>query len=122
MKDSVISFELETVNVGSAMNLESGIFTAPKSGIFYFSFTVIKEKNDRFWHSIYLRKNKEIVGTALAPGFAGWYTTAVSSTLKLNEGDKIDLYKKTDTSNYVAQHVLYTQFTGWLIEEDSIIL
>jgi len=115
MQYSKISFEIETLNIGSAMNLTSGIFTAPKSGIYHFSFTVIKDKNDRAWHSIFLRKNGENVGVALATGYNGAYTTSVLSTLKLNEGDKIDLYKETDIDNYVERE-LYTQFTGWLVE------
>lgn len=109
------------MNIGSAINLNSGIFTAPKSGIYHFSFTVINGKNKRYWHSIFLRKNEENVGIALVAGYDGGFTTGLVCTLKLNEGDKIDLYKMTDTNDGV-EHVFYTQFTGWLVEEHSIVL
>ena len=38
-KDVPISFELEKLNVGEAMDLKSGIFTAPRPGFYFFSFT-----------------------------------------------------------------------------------
>ena len=34
-----ISFELAQTNEGNAMDLTSGIFTAPKTGTYFFSFT-----------------------------------------------------------------------------------
>ena len=38
--ETPIPFDLEVVNDGNAMDLASGIFTAPRTGIyFFFSFT-----------------------------------------------------------------------------------
>jgi hypothetical protein len=34
-----VPFQVEVVNEGNAMNLTSGIFTAPRLGIYFFSFT-----------------------------------------------------------------------------------
>lgn len=120
MKHSIIPFELETLNIGNAMASESGVFTAPVSGFFHFYFTAVKKTNDYYWHIVYLRKNQKYVGQAFATGYPGRYTTALSSTLKLKQGDEIDLYKLTGTI-YDDVNGPYTQFTGWLIEEDYII-
>ena len=38
-----IPFDLEMVNDGNAMNLTTGIFTAPVTGIYFFSFTGLVE-------------------------------------------------------------------------------
>ena len=37
-----IPFDREVTNVGNAMNLTSGIFTAPKSGTYFFVFSGVK--------------------------------------------------------------------------------
>ena len=105
------------------MNITNGIFTVPKSGIYHFSFVAIKERDDKIhdWLVIYLRKNGENIGQAFATGYAGSYTTALTSTLELKKGDKIDLYKTTGEI-YDNGMGLHTHFTGWLIEEDSITL
>ena len=38
-KHTPIPFDVERLNVGGPMNLKSGVFTAPRDGIYSFSFT-----------------------------------------------------------------------------------
>jgi len=118
---SIIPFELETLNVGGAMNSKTGIFTAPTPGTYHFSFAAIKETNAIFdWFVVYLRKNGKNIGQAYATAYAGTFTTALKSTLKLKAGDKIDLYKVGGLL-FDDEKGRHTHFTGWLIEEDAII-
>ena len=44
LRGTTIPFNIELLNVGGGMNISSGIFTAPKSGIYFFSFTGIKNR------------------------------------------------------------------------------
>lgn len=67
--NSIIPFELETLNVGGAMNSENGVFTAPISVTYHFSFAAIAEKaketnNAHYWFVLYLRKNGKNIGQA----------------------------------------------------------
>lgn len=42
---NIIRFTKEQINLGKAMNLSSGVFTAPLSGVYRFQFTGLKEKS-----------------------------------------------------------------------------
>ncbi len=109
-----IPFEVERLNVGGAMNLGSGIFTAPKSGTYFFSFSGITDGSDKSLHiALYVNENR--IGTGNS--FGKYDTLSLQSTLHLSAGDKISLRIKEygalfDDSNH------YSHFTGWLLYED----
>ena len=91
-KDNVITYNVERLNIGKGMNAKSGVFTAPKAGIYYFSMFGIKQhaKDDPF---ILIRVNQQNV--ALTYSFSReWTSLATAATVQLNQGDQVDLYKE----------------------------
>ena len=116
----VIPWQSARLNVGNAMNLTTGVFTAPHNGVYHFAFTAIKDNQYNFDTHIYLRLNGEIVGSAFAT-VQIFSTSALHSTLQLNKGDRIDLWLMRgglfDDSTY---H--HTLFSGWMDEEDIQLL
>ena len=97
------------------MNLSSGIFTAPKTGVYHFSFSGMKDSSDTEL-VIYLRKNGVIIAKALGTSEKFSFMASFASTLSLNIGDTIDLYKTTGSLLDNADE-LFTHFTGWIVEE-----
>lgn len=113
--NTIIPFEIERVNIGGAMNLTSGVFTAPRSGIYFFSLSGLKGSapNSLF---ISLRLNGKDVGSAFAAAMDYDLTYSIQATLHLQTGDVITLYK---TGGVLSDNVYhYTHYTGWLLEED----
>jgi len=116
-------FEKEYLNLGGGMNLASGVFTAPKTGIYAFSFKGIGYGTDGRG-SLYLQRNGVDValGTSNIVGATSPYTestVSVHGTLKLNKGDTITIRQNIGT--IFSRVDSWTQFTGSLIEEDLVI-
>ena len=117
-KNSIIPFEVERINVGGAMNLNTGVFNAPRSGTYHFSFTFMNyfQNNN---NTIFIRKNGVPIGAAHADGSSQIVLpSSLPVTLKLISGDTVDLFQLDGSLMDYTDH--YTHFTGWLIEEDLI--
>ena len=115
------SFDTQRLNIGNAMNLSSGVFTASKPGIYHFSASFIKTGGGIIGFispdalRITLRLNgRDIVEAYGDTGVVPVPVTA-QATLKLKRGDRIDLYKHSgELTVFNCSH----SFTGWLIDED----
>ena len=100
------------------MNAGSGIFTASKPGIYFFSFSGMGWAQS--WIHTQLCLNGNVIGTGIgdtesddAPTFT------LQSTLQLNAGDQVSLKLRSDANGFLhddGSH--FTHFTGWLLQED----
>ena len=124
-----IPFDLERVNVGNAMALTTGIFTAPRPGIYFFSFTGLAHfsaSNFKVNLGVSLILNGVRIGS-------GWVEEAntvaaqllpltIQSTLNLKKGDKVWVQIGfQSTSVRLADNVdHYTHFTGFMLEEEIV--
>ena len=117
-KNVPISFEVTRLNVGNSMNATSGIFTAPKAGTYFFSFSGMGSPNSNTWPQLYLNSN--VIGSGWAKdGSTDYSTFTLQSTLQLSGGDQVLLKFRSDVTGYIyddGSH--FTHFTGWLLQED----
>ena len=129
-----IPFDTELLNVGGAMNSTSGKFTAPRDGIYSFSFTGLARLPASSL-KVYLRVEMYLNGNSIGGGHAdevGTTTFSFQSTLELKKEDKIwlEIYDgPTGASRLFFQIVFksfqqgylygshYTHFSGSLLEE-----
>ena len=119
-----IPFEVEKLNVGGAMNLQTGKFTAPRTGKYFFSLSGLgyfpASSSNQAMH-LHLVKNGSRIASAYSgstsPG--GMYDTySLQSTLQLQVGEQIWVDISIISAGAYFNGNGYTHFTGWLLQED----
>jgi hypothetical protein len=92
------------------MNLSSGIFTVPRSGIYSFTYLGSLSSGSP---DIALCVNNVRIGEADAPALS------VQSTLQLNAGDEVTMQLFAGSGLLgSSSDARYHHFSGWLLEED----
>ena len=82
---TAIPYQVERLNIGNAMNLGSGVFTAPTNGRYFFSF--VARSNVAVTY-IQLCLNGDKFAESYTP--LTNYNLPISATLNLKTGDRVD--------------------------------
>jgi len=112
-----IPFEVVVVNIGDALNLRTGVFTAPVSGVYFFSFDAYSDSGES---RVHLQKNGVNVGQSFDYDYN--YRSQqlhLASILQLDAGDEIQVYLGTGRI-YEDGNSHFTHFTGMLLNDDVL--
>jgi hypothetical protein len=117
---------LEVANEGNAMDLASGIFTAPRPGIYFFSFTGLGNLQSSSWASFssYIYLNGNQMGSSYVQEAKGpvdqLNPLTLQSTLNLKTGDQVYVMIFGHSSYLLDNDNHLTQFTGFMLEEEIV--
>jgi hypothetical protein len=119
-----VPFQIERLNVGKAMNLTSGKFTAPVTGNYFFSLSgtaYIPATTTRLVFTIGLFLNDNSIAYGYADEMSADYqyeTFSLQSTLNLIKGDQVWIQISSMETGVYLYGGLFTHFNGWLLQED----
>ena len=109
----IILFDKVWTNVGNGYNPNTGKFTAPKSGLYQISGTVMSESGKKL--HVYLFKNdKQTVSLYTGTGYA---TGTVNIVFKLQKGETVYMKHFSNTETIYSDSRVFCVFSGFLISE-----
>ena len=97
--------------------MSTGFFIAPKTGIYHFTFSGIRDKDsENTWVELRrnIGRNSEKIATAYGDHSLPYATISFTATIKLQKGDIITLLNSGKGVLYDDDN-LYTTFTGSLL-------
>ena len=136
-----ITFDVDLMNVGGAMNSFTGEFTVPVNGIYHFEFRCLKREVPNESTILLRVRQRDPPPVTLTNNISGLKTSekrllnvasafmanlsyslsgSLTASLKLKAGDVVYLYSYKYASLYDSDSH-YTQFAGWLVEEDLML-
>uniref|UniRef100_A0A3B3WRB3 C1q domain-containing protein n=1 Tax=Poecilia mexicana TaxID=48701 RepID=A0A3B3WRB3_9TELE len=111
--DITLRFSKIFKNYGQAYNPDTGVFTAPVRGAYYFRFTFC-EINNAHWMGIHLYHNSKIIMTNYDRSNTYYETMSNGVILELERGDVVYMVLQAPYTVY-DDHRNYSTFTGFLL-------
>ncbi|XP_052101290.1 multimerin-2-like [Mytilus californianus] len=114
----LVKFDKVWTNVQKHYDPITGVYTAPKPGVYQFSCTVMTSSNGVL--RVFLWKNNAKT-VAVYPGQIGYNTGTLNMVLELNKGDKIYIKQggSEEKSIYSESHSNFSLFSGFLIRSTT---
>ena len=111
-----ITYDAAFVNHGRAFNVESGIFTCPIPGLYYFSFTF--KTAPREYMGVRIKQNGRDTNSLYYSSTDGEQTSVSQSIiLDLDQGDRVwlELYLNSNRAKISGTSSKINTFNGYLI-------
>ena len=116
--NTIVPFELLRLNLGNAMSL-SGIFVAPKSGLYFFTYSGLSEGNTNARVELQVKTDTvDWTRVGQAYGHQVLQTFSLQANLELAKGNQIRLMLLEGQIHDNDNH--YTNFVGHLLQEDIV--
>jgi hypothetical protein len=110
----VVKFEDVTVNRGQGYNPSTGVFTAPRKGLYHISCSIMAFATS----SVNYQLNKN--GAAHTYGYSsngGYNSNTINAIVELKKGDRVFIKHRHTSSSQKITGNHHSTFTGYFMQE-----
>ena len=109
----MVKFEDVRVNRGQGYNPSTGVFTAPRKGLYHISCLILGNNG----HAVNYQLNKNDAHYTAGYVTKGVYTSStISSLVEMKKGDRVFIKHSTSGSEQIhGQH--FSTFSGYFLQE-----
>jgi len=112
--NSVVKFEDVKVNRGQGYNSSTGVFTAPRKGLYYVSCMILGANG----HVVHYQLNKNDALYTKGYSTKGVYTSStISSVVEMKKGDRVFIKHRYTSSSEQITGLHYSTFAGYFLQE-----
>ena len=114
--NEVVKFDKVWTNIGNGYDSSSGVFTAPRGGVYQFSCSAMTLSGKTL--RLHLMKNDQRT-VSLYPGTSGHNMGTLNMVLELKKGDRVYIKHLGSGSNslYSEAGYNYSMFSGYFISQ-----
>ena len=111
--DDVVIFDDVRVNRGQGYNPSTGVFTAPRKGLYHFSCVIMAYTSHKVRYQLNKNHAAYIYGYSNNSGFA---TSTISDVIEMKKGDCVFIKHRTSNSEEITgSH--HSTFSGYFLQE-----
>jgi hypothetical protein len=112
--NDVVKFEDVTVNRGQGYNPSTGVFTAPRKGLYHISCSIMAYSTS----SVHYQLNKN--GAAHTYGHSssgGYISSTINAIVEMKKGDRVFIkhWNRSSTQKITGAH--HSTFSGYFMQE-----
>ena len=111
--NSVVKFEDVKVNRGQGYDPSTGVFTAPRKGLYHVSCLILGNNG----HVVHYQLNKNDAVYTKGYSTKGVYTSStISSLVEMKKGDRVFIKHRVSSSEQITG-AHYSTFSGYFLQE-----
>jgi hypothetical protein len=111
--NAVVKFEDARVNRGQGYDPSTGVFTAPRKGLYHISCLIVGNKG----HDVHYQLNKNDAFYTGGYSTKGRYTSStISSLVEMKKGDRVFIKHRASHSQQIHGNNFST-FSGYFLQE-----
>ena len=111
--NDVVKFDDVTVNRGNGYDPSTGVFTAPRKGLYHISCSIMAYSN----HDVHFQLNKNDAAHTYAYSNNGGHTTStINAIVEMKKGDRVFIKHRVSKSQKISGS-LHSTFSGYFMQE-----